>query len=188
MKNSLRAGEVSIWTILLITVAAIALFLILMPVGHNHTTAKKTVLLSHIKQITTSMSIYCMDYDGVYPPATGMETVRVLLIPYSKNITVFKPVKDVSISPQLNFNLAGVSETLPPYPGTSQLEPAKVAQFFSPFFGESRGIVIGFADGHVKFYKDEMRKEADAAFDGQFDRKGVNLFPPDYLADQDPLK
>jgi len=129
-----------------------------------------------------------MDSDGLYPPASAMPAVRVVLEPYTKNVSIYEPVNNLSITQQFNFNLAGVSEKLPPYSGTNQLDPKNVAELYSPFFGETRGLAIVFADGHHKFYKDENQADIATAFQGQFDRKGVKLWPADYLAAQDPFK
>ncbi len=70
---------------------------------------------------------------------------------------------------------------LPPYPGTKQLELTDAAVW-------SNLMIVGRTDTSAKFYDPDNLTEAFALFNGQFDRKGVKLFPPDYLADQDPLK
>ncbi|QYK54061.1 MAG: hypothetical protein KF824_03995 [Fimbriimonadaceae bacterium] len=188
MQPKHHSSQLSIWSVLFITLAAIILFLMFMPVGYSHTGAYKTVLLSKLRQINTSASIYCSDFDGLYPAASGMPAVRVVMNPYIKNSNLFEPASRYSPPAQFNFNLAGVSEKLPPYPGTTQTNPESVAVFYAPFWGETRGVAAVFVDGHHKFFREERWNEFAPSLSGQFDRKGVKLWPADYLQAQDPLK
>lgn len=135
-------------------------------------------------RIAQSLSIYAADYDEIFPPATSEVSFRVLVFPYIKASYVFTAMP-YSGATHFNFNLAGVSMSAPPYPGTHSVSqdhivltyarnPKERDQFFVYFLSNRRGILTN----------EQLLK----ALQPQFDRKGVKLFPSDYLADQDPLK
>jgi len=144
--------------------------------------------MANIKQIGTATLIYSSDYDERFPATSAMPGTRAVLMPYTKNGGLFESQKDKFARPQFNFAVAGVTSVLTPYPGTKQLELTEVAVWSNLVMGETPGMIVGRADTSAKFYGPDNLKEAMILFEGQFDRKGVKLFPPDYLADQDPLK
>ena len=152
--------------------------------GHPY----KSQALSSIKQIGTSTMIYLSDYDERYPATSAMPGTRAVLMQYIKNSQLFESRKAKFDRPQFNFTVAGVLSVLPPYPGTKQLELTDAAVWSNLIIGETPGMIVGRADTSAKFYGSDNLTEAFALFNGQFDRKGVKLFPPDYLADKDPLK
>ncbi|QYK54058.1 MAG: hypothetical protein KF824_03980 [Fimbriimonadaceae bacterium] len=149
---------------------------------------KKTQSLSNHKQVATSLLIYSADNEGTYPNGSGMPTIRVQLTPFTKRKELFIPHKNYTTTPYFNFNLAGVKDTLPPYPGTEQREPAEVAMWYSHILAKPYGFIVAHADSSVKFYSAAKHGEYRNLLVPQFDRKGVQLLPPDYHADQDPLK
>ncbi|MBX3114752.1 MAG: hypothetical protein KF836_09330 [Fimbriimonadaceae bacterium] len=158
------------------------------PMLTGHTVASKTQCLSNQKQIATAIIIYAIDNDETFPLASSMLTLRAQLNSYVKRKESFLPYKKYTTIPQFNFNLAGVKNTLPPFPGTEQREPNEVAIWYSAVVAAPYGFLVAHADSSVKFYPAAKHAEYQNLLAPQFDRKGIQLLPPDYLADQDPLK
>lgn len=190
-RKKLISGEISIWTVIILTAIAVGFFiLLLLPelLHLGHRPNPRLRVLVNLKQISTGTIIYLSDYDGYYPPASGMPAIRVAIEPYIKSNDLYKPVIDKSTTPQFNFNLAGVSETLPSYPGSARRALNEVAMWSSHTLGEKPGMIITFADSSARILEYDKFDKINAAFEGQFDRKGVKLWPADYLKSLDPLK
>ncbi|MBX3114749.1 MAG: type II secretion system protein [Fimbriimonadaceae bacterium] len=191
-QTTLKSGEISIWTVILISLIMIGISaLLVLPsiLPHDHSNGKRIRALINVKQIATGTIIYQADYDDLYPPASGMPAVRVVLEPYTKNHDLFKPVEDISTTPQFNFNLAGVDGALlPAYHGSKAQNVNEIAMWSSYLTGKNPEWIIAFADSGTKRIKLKDFDKVAQAFQGQFDRKGVKLWPADYLQPQDPLK
>lgn len=188
----LKSGEISIWTVILISLIMIGIYLVvILPsiLPHDHSNSKRLHALSNVKQLATGIIIYQSDYDDLNPPASGMPAVRVVLQPYLKNDNLFKPIEDISTTPQFNFNLAGVNGALlPAYPGSKAQNINEIAMWSSYLPGKNPEWIVAFADSGTKRIKLKDFDKVAQAFQGQFDRKGVKLWPADYLQAQDPLK
>jgi len=192
-RPKLNSGEAAIWPVIALTIIALVMlaYLVLPEILHmRHRIGNpKTQSISNLKQLGTGVAIYQSDYDGYFPPASAMPAVRVVLDPYTKNHTLFKPINEISTTPQFSFNIAGVAETLPPYPGSAQRALNEVAMWSSCNLDkEMPGMFITVADSSVRFLRFDKIDKINAAFEGQFDRKGVKLWPADYLKSLDPLK
>jgi len=127
--------------------------------------------------IGSALIYYAADHDDVLPPVTSEPTLRALLHPYVRNARVFQAGKKSGIT-QFNFKLAGAS-----LQSVNSLDNAILAyarnpkerdEYFVNYLSTKRGTLTA--------------SQLLTALEPQFDRKGVKLFPPDYLADQDPLK
>lgn len=131
---------------------------------------------------------YAADHDEVLPAATSMPTIRALVQPYTDSMPVFEFYSPAPSFAQFNFNLAGVSTSLPPFPGTRQTNAYQVVTWHSQLPMGPRRVAIVTFDGKPKVLEPDEREKFQRLLAPQFDRKGVKLFPPDYLADKDPLK
>lgn len=191
-RTRLNSGEISIWTVILISLIFVAIFTVLLlplMLPHDHSNSKRLHALSNVKQLATGTIIYQADYDDLYPPASGMPAVRVVLQPYLKNDNLFKPIENISTVPLFNFNLAGVDATLlPAYPDSKVQNIDEIAIWSSYLTGKNPEWIVAFADSGTKRIKLKDFDKVARAFQGQFDRKGVKLWPADYLQAQDPLK
>ena len=135
-------------------------------------------------QCAFSLMLYASDSDDIFPAASSEQTLRSLTYIYIKNPRVYQPGRYAERT-KFNFNLAGVSVAAPPYPGTPQFSADKIIvsharnpkepdEYFVYYLSAKQGTLTA--------------SQLLTALEPQFDRKGVKLFPPDYLADQDPLK
>lgn len=198
-----KALKFVIW---LVAVAVILFFVTDMPhiFGSARIAARMAGTNSILRNISNANSIYMNDYDGRFFPATSMSTVRALLQPYEKQIFSQGVNKYSSDSkkfswsshdkfsePYFNFNLAGLSssDALNPM-GFGAVDHHEIMVFFindSELNGISALDIdsrpIRSHDSYTLNSEDFLRKMSY-----QFDRKGVTLFPPNYPADQDPLK
>lgn len=190
-QHGVKTGEISLWTVLLITLVMIAVLLIvLLPaiLPHDHSSGYRIQASLNQKELSACTSIYQTDFDDLYPPASGMSAISVVLEPYAQNNKLFKAFEHISTVPRFNFNLAGVNAVLPPYPSALEQNPDEVAMWSSQLLGKKHQWIISFADTGTKRIDAQDFDKVVAAFEGQFDRKGVKLWPADYLAAQDPLK
>ncbi|MBX3114753.1 MAG: hypothetical protein KF836_09335 [Fimbriimonadaceae bacterium] len=162
--------------------------ILVFPIQSEPSISSTTYALSNVKQIAITTLIYQSDYDERFLATSAMPCTRAVLMPYIKNSQFFDSRESRFGRPQFNFNVAGVTSALTPYPGTKQLEPTEVAVWSNHVYGQYKGIVVSRADSSAKSYRPEKYAEVLALFEGQFDRRGVVLMPADYLADQDPLK
>ncbi|QYK54059.1 MAG: hypothetical protein KF824_03985 [Fimbriimonadaceae bacterium] len=143
-----------------------------------------------------SIQIYASDYDDRLPAASSMPTFRALLSPYEKTNANWKSDKGYS-QVQFNFNLAGVELLYNSFPDPLGYEflAEEPIVFYIFDTKENRYATCGWGqDFKFKWYLGGSQSEnkEDSEFfrrlSYQYDRKGAKLFPPDYLANEDPLK
>lgn len=143
-----------------------------------------------------SIQIYASDYDDRLPAASTMRTFRALLSPYEKSDRNWKSDNGYS-EVQFNFNTAGVElsySSLPDPLGYEFLTEEPIV-FYIFDTKENRYATCGWGqDFKFKWYLSGSKNgnnensEFFRRLSYQYDRKGAKLFPPNYLADQDPLK
>lgn len=153
-----------------------------------HYVANGTQCLSNLKQIANATFAYASDNDERLPPASSMSTMRALLMSYVPNKTPLIGISGFTNDPGFNFSAVGVNTNFPPYPGTTQVEPNEVALWYALPLSSARGPFVARGDSSVKSMRKDKLEEFYKLFAPQFDRKSAKLFPPDYLADKDPLK
>jgi len=151
----------------------------------QRTICPKTPGVSNIKQIATSTAIYQADYDDLFPATSAMPGTRAVLMPYVKQKEMFEELPGSNARPLFNFNVAGILASLPPYPGANQAELTDVGVFYARSLEKPGYFFMTRGDTSAKTIK---AVDLQLALSYQFDRKGAKLFPPDYLADKDPLK
>lgn len=180
MSNSRQLIALGLFLILFASVSTFAYFKTSQKISNP-----RTIGISHVKQLATSTVIYQSDNDGLYPATSSMPGTRSVLIPYVKSKELFEGYVGSHTRPLYNFNVAGVHESLPPYPGTTQQELQSVGVFFARSIKKPGYFYLSRGDSSVKATK---AIDLQFALSHQFDRRGVVLMPADYLADQDPLK
>jgi hypothetical protein len=152
-----------------------------------HIAATKTQMLSNLKQIGIATLLYREDNDSSYPHATAMPGHRASIFPYLKNAKILQPQKDITTEYTFNFNLAGAAAESKPLGYPKAFDTSNVTAYYSFITNkELKGEVIqAYMDTHVKT---TTRAKLFTNFQYQFDRTNITLAPPEYLADQDPLK
>jgi hypothetical protein len=184
----------------LLVIVCVVIFMIIYPFQyHPYGAARKTRMLSNLKQIGTATFIYLADYDNQFPHASSMPTFRAQVVDYTKSSydkktrpDIFKEMPDHYTQPQFNFNLAGVKITgdqLPLLPsGTLPTEQATLT-YSLPIEKESNIHAIAvYADCHARAVTKSKPFTFADLLGPQFSRPNVTLAPPDYLANQDPLR
>ncbi|MBX3114751.1 MAG: hypothetical protein KF836_09325 [Fimbriimonadaceae bacterium] len=143
-----------------------------------------------------SIQIYASDYDDRLPAASSMPTFRALLSPYEKTDHNWKSDKGYS-EVQFNFNLAGVELSYSSLPDPLGYEFLSEEPIVCYIFDtkENRYATCGWGrDSRLKWYLggskngNDVNSEFFRRLSYQYDRKGAKLFPPNYLANKDPLK
>jgi hypothetical protein len=155
---------------------------------HRHPpTFQLTAQISNLKQISTGTMIYTTDFDDRYPHATAMPGHRASIFPYLKNAKILQPQKDITTEYTFNFNLAGADPESKPLGYPKAFDTSNITAYYSFITNkELKGEVIqAYMDTHVKT---TTRAKLFTNFQYQFDRTNITLAPPEYLADQDPLK
>jgi len=153
-----------------------------------HGIANGTQCLSNLKQIANATLAYASDNDELLPPASSLATMRALHKLYIPDKALYVGKRGFTNDLEFNFSAAGVNTNFPPYPGTTQAEPNEVALWYAMPLAAARGPFVARGDSSVKSIPLKQFDEFRKLFVPQFDRKGAKLFPPEYLADQDPLK
>jgi hypothetical protein len=97
---------------------------------------------SNLKQVAIAMVIYCADFDDVYPYGKDMPTIFGVIMPYTRNATIFKSINPGS---QILFNpaLGGVSAKV-------VNDPAGTIMFYDQKPWSDGTQIAAFSDGHVK--------------------------------------
>lgn len=136
--------------------------------------------LSNLKQLGTGNLIYTADYDERLPNSTSQSTVISQLNPYVRNDSLWDSIRDVSLSVNFNFNIAGALTTGMPigYPNT---EPTKITLLYAltdPKY-KIQGAFQTRLDSSAKLIR---LPELFDSLTFQFDRSGITLAPPDYIA------
>jgi len=190
----------------LLTVAVILFFVVDMPhlLRSARSAARSSAARSILINLANANSFYVSDHDGRFPAASSMPTLRALLQPYEESVFSqkmhyssgdsrklnWRPQKNFW-DPSFNFNLASVSydDALKPI-GFGTVESSEIVVFFITDSELNRITGVDLANRHIRYSESLKLKEEDfyRHISYQFDRKGAKLFPPDYLADQDPLK
>lgn len=157
----------------------------------DYTPVKKTQALSNIKQMSKQVLIYCDENDLRFPHATSMPTLRAQIKETNQRTTHFGGIKGYSNPSTFNFNLAGTKLsplTTLPLSVSPPIDPSQVVMMFAETLSlKSPGHFVAQCDGSARFIDSPLDQNLDF-FKIQFDRKGVTLAPPTYLADQDPLR
>lgn len=162
------------------------LFGILYPVLlSSRPVSNKTQQMANLKQLATATIIYSSDYDETFPASSSMATTRALLVPYSKSKSLYNPIVG-STAPEFNFNVSGVNSDYKLL-SKDDVSPNQVALWHSTLH-DPFAFTVAMCDSSVKSFKQEQQDQYFESLAYQFDRKGIALFPADYLADQDPLK
>lgn len=164
----------------------VVMYLVFFPVRiPNRGPSFKSSMFSNLKQVGTGLIIYQADYDERMPICSTMPGLRASLRPYIKSAERFKGNEEFG-QPEFNFAVAGVNVgKLKLLSGATPPGPEEIPVLFSLGKKPELGVIVGYADAAAKQVK---------AFDPadlvkyQFDRGGATLAPPNYLADQDPLK
>jgi hypothetical protein len=141
----------------------------------------KTLLLSNMKQIGTSIAIYVSDYDGLFPTYYTRSEINTVLEPYLKNRTFLEPISPgFNQAPEYNYNFAGVNientKGILLADKINYIEPAKAIMVYSIILKKDHpAAVFTYADTHVNYSrKNEPFNPADI-FAPQFDRTGTLL-------------
>jgi hypothetical protein len=183
----------------LLVIVCVVIFMIIYPFQyHPYGAARKTQMLSQLKQISSAIILYTEDNDKRFPHATSMPTLRAQLVDYTKSShdkktrpDIFKGLPDHYTQPQFNFNLAGVKITgdqLPLLPsGTLPTEQATLA-YSVPIEKSNIHAIAVYADCHARAVTKSKPFTFADLLGPQFERTGVTLAPANYLANQDPLK
>ena len=122
----------------------------------GYPSAKSAKLRAQIKNLAVGTIIYTADYDGILPSVFTQSEFEAALTPYTKNLSLFQPVKDFSTAPTFNYNLAGVdinSETSIKALGIKEpLNPYDVPMIYSLIIDkkEDSPAIIAYADTSVK--------------------------------------
>ncbi|MBX3114750.1 MAG: hypothetical protein KF836_09320 [Fimbriimonadaceae bacterium] len=146
-----------------------------------------------LRNLSNANSLYMNDFEGVFMPASSMATVRALLQPYAsgKSSDISWQAAENFSEPHFNFNLAGVSSenVLSPF-GYKSIETNEVVVFYISDLELNKVFGVDIGSKFLRYSESYSLNETDflrhLAY--QFDRKGVKLFPPDYLPDHDQQK
>ncbi|QYK54060.1 MAG: hypothetical protein KF824_03990 [Fimbriimonadaceae bacterium] len=155
--------------------------------------ARSSEAMSRLRSLSQANSLYMNYFDGVFMPASSMATVRALLQPYApgKSSDINWQASENFSEPQFNFNLAGVSSenVLSPL-GYKSVETDDILVFYVSDYEFNRIFGVDLGNKFLRYSESFSLNETDFLrhLSYQFDREGVKLFPPDYLAEQDPLK
>jgi hypothetical protein len=140
----------------------------------------RTTSISKLKQLGTGHLIYAADYDERLPHSTSQTTIISQLNPYVKDDSLWDSVKDVSLPAKFNFNIAGALTTDKPigYPKTDPTEITLLYALTDPKY-KIQGAFQTRLDSSAKLIR---LPELLDSLTLQFDRSGVTLAPPDYIA------
>lgn len=128
----------------------------------------KNSTLSNIKQVGTAMLMYVADWDDHTPYVQSTKGAYELLIPYSKNVDIFKSLNPTSPEFRLNMNVAGVRAGEIDQPGS-------VPMFYEaqPWPDGSRYVV--FMDGSAKMFSTDRWQEVEQGLAIRFTKVGKPL-------------
>jgi|GEM_PF-2058461 len=183
-KSASRTNGCLGWLIGILLIAIIAAILYPLFAQHQHT-GPGTAALSNLRQLATATIIYTTDYDDRFPHATALPGIRASIMPYCKNINLFKPTHQSS-APEFNFNYSGTTLDQIPIGNSDVLTREKTTIWYAiSKIKDKPGAFHSRIDSSAKFSQYQPFFES---FQYQFDRTDVTLAPADYLADQDPLR
>ncbi len=135
---------------LLILLGGLLAAMLLPAVRRQQAHANQTRCLSNVKQGSLAMLMYAQDYDERFPPDTNFETT---LYPYVRNAQIFVcPSAQSPPSYGMNAGLCGLHLTMLSQPAQTTMLYDSTAE--ADLVGRhNNGNNVGFADGHVKWYK-----------------------------------
>jgi prepilin-type processing-associated H-X9-DG protein len=126
--------------------------------------AVQTACLSNVRQICTGILSYAQDHDEQYPPAEWVDAV----MPYMMNEDILRCPAAPDLLPgyTLNANLAGLNLAELNVPANTVLifdgDGTEAGGPENMRFRHDGGAMIGFADGHAKYFTAEELAEAEA--------------------------
>ena len=116
--------------------------------------AKKTLEIAHVKQISVGLINYMDDNDEVFPPLSTQAEFEARLSPYMNDPKLWIPVNPNEGRFNFNGALATQAETKE-FVGILKhrkdiQDPADTIQFYGQYSWPDGSLVIGFADGQAK--------------------------------------
>lgn len=176
------------WVEVLSLVALCAYLALVVPmyIWPPPTVSSKTTARNNLKQVSTSLLIYSSCHDDVYPAAQSMPTFRAVLMPYLRNREFLLSRDHKQPFGTYNFSLSGVFKSIIGQPESVPTLLATSAQCYSDLNHRSF-LIVANVDGSVAFHKYEEWDDITECFHLQFPRAAKAFFPPDYLADKDPI-
>ena len=105
---------------------------------------------------------------------------------YIKNGDLYRAIPEICDEPRYNFSIAGSHATEAPLGYKNPFPPDKPTMWYALLQEEKKGRALRVATNSST--KQVPESELIESFQYQFNRTGITLAPPDYLANQDPLK
>lgn len=110
--------------------------------------AKKTASMSNMKQLSTGVLMYQADNDDQFPDMRTQPAFQEATMPYIKMVDLYYDLLDNRpFTPNANFAYASV---------TAIESPAEAIDLYGDLQKDSKGRIVGFADGHVKWLTQEQ--------------------------------
>lgn len=108
----------------------------------------KSTTIENLRNIALATTMYCTDYDDIYPYAQSTKAVQYVTYPYSRNANVWTTLNPSGGRFLFNMALGGAS--------SSAVEnPDKTILFYESNAWPDGRRAVAFADTHVKFLSQE---------------------------------